>query len=541
ATDGEAAEADATEVDPANDDDARDDAPLIERLGRKCARVRLCRGCAETYPVETTRCPRDDSDLGAGDDVWLWRHSPNSCPVCESSYGRGAVLRAVKLGNSPALTWIGRTLLDELPPEARKLLIFCDSRQDAAHQARYIDANQRDLVIRRGILGLLRTADYPLDLPTLAKRLVDTLVRAGTFEHPRTTARRFELEKRAMGHLLREFVYTANRRDSLERQALVHIRIPLLEEWLAGPSFAQLAATYAAAPAALATIARRLVDTMRANNGAYLASIEKPSDDPLRERLLRSPNRNLGGHQLAADYGLSVSRDIGRPTAFVKPGDTSGNKRPGAYQLRPIYGRTHGGPLRSLLTRETRLSADERADLALALTNGLVQAKVLAWVSVGEGKHRASGLSVVLECIEIEPAAAALACDVCDRRTAAGCAGDWCPSARCVGRLRPATGDEDVERQVLLAPDVVAMSAREHSAAVSADDRDAIEREFMRVPTAEAPARINVLACTPTLELGVNIGSLEAVAMRNVPPTPANYAQRAGRTGRATRMGVVTA
>lgn len=85
------------------------------------------------------------------------------------------------------------------------------------------------------------------------------------------------------------------------------------------------------------------------------------------------------------------------------------------------------------------------------------------------------------------------------------------------------------------------MLAEEHSAAISAERRDEIEREFMRVPTMEEPSKINVLACTPTLELGVNIGALEAVAMRNIPPTPANYAQRAGRTGRATRMGVVSA
>ena len=39
--------------------------------------------------------------------------------------------------------------------------------------------------------------------------------------------------------------------------------------------------------------------------------------------------------------------------------------------------------------------------------------------------------------------------------------------------------------------------------------------------------------------MGVNIGDLEAVAMRNVPPSPANYAQRSGRTGRVSRMGIV--
>jgi hypothetical protein len=31
------------------------------------------------------------------------------------------------------------------------------------------------------------------------------------------------------------------------------------------------------------------------------------------------------------------------------------------------------------------------------------------------------------------------------------------------------------------------------------------------------PPRPNLLACTPTLEMGVNIGDLEAVAMRNIP------------------------
>ncbi len=72
---------------------------------------------------------------------------------------------------------------------------------------------------------------------------------------------------------------------------------------------------------------------------------------------------------------------------------------------------------------------------------------------------------------------------------------------------------------------------REHSAQMPAADRELLERVFKG-----DGELVNTLVCTPTLELGVDIGSLDAVLMRNVPPLPANYWQRAGRAGRRHRM-----
>ena len=87
-----------------------------------------------------------------------------NCPVCRSRYGRFDVITPVSLGNSSALTHVSRTLLRELPAQRRKLLIFTDSRQGAAHQARFMQGAERLLRLRRFINSNPETSSTPHDL-----------------------------------------------------------------------------------------------------------------------------------------------------------------------------------------------------------------------------------------------------------------------------------------------------------------------------------------------------------------------------------------
>lgn len=67
--------------------------------------------------------------------------------------------------------------------------------------------------------------------------------------------------------------------------------------------------------------------------------------------------------------------------------------------------------------------------------------------------------------------------------------------------------------------------AAEHSAQQSREDLDKYEAEF-------SAGHLNILSCSTTMEMGVDIGGISEVVMNNVPPKSANYLQRAGRAGR---------
>jgi superfamily II DNA/RNA helicase len=75
--------------------------------------------------------------------------------------------------------------------------------------------------------------------------------------------------------------------------------------------------------------------------------------------------------------------------------------------------------------------------------------------------------------------------------------------------------------------------AAEHSGQISNELKIDREDKF------NSAKELSALYCSPTMELGIDISSLSIVHMRNVPPSPANYAQRSGRAGRNGQSALV--
>jgi ATP-dependent helicase YprA (DUF1998 family) len=124
-------------------------------------------------------------------------------------------------------------------------------------------------------------------------------------------------------------------------------------------------------------------------------------------------------------------------------------------------------------------------------------------------------------------------CERCRRTTVRQGPTALCMAWRCAGRLVwEAEAEDDFDLRVLDG-NYSMLRVAEHSAQVPHAVRERMENQFKG-----AGEQLNTLVCTPTLELGVDIGALDAVLMRNVPPTAANYWQRAGRAGRRHRMAV---
>ncbi len=442
------------------------------------------------------------------------------CPICQSRYGRFDIITPVSLGNSSALTHVSRSVLAGLPDDSRKLLVFCDSRQDAAHQARFVEGIEKHLRLRRSVYELLSDTTEEHDFEKLVEDLYHKYVADGLLKKTNNNAAKKREKALIEGLLLGEFVISPNVRASLERLAMVRVRYAGLEETLRSEEFLDYCETHKLDRRLTAYITPFILDMLRSKRAV--------SHEALTQRLTRTD-------KLASQYGLEIGREVGRPAAFILPGN-KGNKK-WDYELIPTWSQVGQTAVQKMWkhVHGDHVSMESLDDLFKLLAND--DTGIISEGKIGSDKESVTGYQINYDNLLIEAGHSFVRCNVCGRAVANERVGGPCPRTTCSGIMESwagAVSDGNINALLLSQDFTASLLPAEHSASVSDEDRARIEEEFSTNPPTK-----NMLVCTPTLELGINIGDLEAVAMRNMPPSPANYAQRAGRTGRSSRMGIV--
>lgn len=492
----------------------------------------------------------------------------NRCLVCGGTAGAHDVLTAVALGTSAAVRVLSEGLVEGLAVQnanrpghdgKERLLIFSDSRQDAAHQARFITyAGRYDRMRRRLVRALDASSEGRLTIDEALTHLVSTGIartdnpHCRDYEEVEFLPKHVQTKARAWEEapLLDDLAVSAGYRATVFNLGLVGVRYEHLAAHVE-KNGASICTTLGISPAQLSFVCRCLLDEMRRRTALSRPMLSYHTGSPSCPEDYKSPAD--WERRIKSPIGYACEKD-GSPKAWLDSSEVPEGISILNFGRRPKAGGRGPSPerkLRHLLKRigGNELDEDKLVELIIFLTKGprLLVANPLH--GFREERKLIQVNADVIELVKLQ-AGDRFRCSVCNIRMPWVVEGTPCPACR--GVFEPWPDDEIAKNryvQRIQKADMSVLSAGEHTAQVTGDDRIKLEEDFKAPPPGFTPPKdwagsahrsvTNVLACSPTLEMGIDVGGLDAVVMRNIPPRPDNYAQRGGRAGRRSRVGIV--
>ncbi len=422
---------------------------------------------------------------------------PHTCAHCGARSNAGIVFRFLT-GQDAPISVLATALYQQLPASSdaatadlpgngRKLLIFSDSRQDAAFFAPYLERTYDQVLRRRLILKTLLEDESgcagELRLRDVVERLRRESERAGIFSQRQS---RDEQKRMVSTWLMQEFTST-DRRLGLEGLGLLQFRLIKPKGWKA-PAFLHTAPWTLSEDEAW-NLLTTLIDTLRIQAAvSYLDNVDPTQED------FAPRNRAL----------------------FVS--EEHSDRKAGILSWLPVRGTNRRlNFLLKLLDHCTpELPVEERKRLAK-------EALRMIWVHFTEPgsvwRHhftsqavRTHGVAFRLSCdfweLVPSPTGIGFQCNQCHTTSAVELRG-ICPTPNCSGQLGPITLqganlEANHYRALYLHMDPIALSVQEHTAQWTSDEAGKIQQRF-------TVGEINALSCSTTFELGVDVGELQAV------------------------------
>jgi ATP-dependent helicase YprA (DUF1998 family) len=443
--------------------------------------------------------------------------------------------------------------LFELLPEAerengaaseRKLLTFSDGRQDAAFFASDYQRNSTEKVYRQMLWQAFQEAkgdDGVATVKKLTEQLKLNFVETSIPHPDRTSADNYKsyrqedeqsfdnkrdcedkAEKRAKEILVREFALPFNRRSTFEAYTLLACHLDLSDDRL----FESISHKFGISIAEARIFITVLTDIIRRTG---IVSIEGASNyfpetggvEGTRPEMIDTQGRSK--NYLFKDKGEAERKKYEDSPSFLPKWKKDGEVSKAQNRLGWYYHQFFG------------IQFPSREDF-IWLFDKLQEYRILA--PAKSGYHlKWDNLNIIETKNDWQQ------CDSCQQVFHIPNLSDiknstlnikGCPAFRCEGTLQPYTLEqidrtraEHYQQHLILNRSPLPLRSQEHTAQLGTGELEKRENRFRR-------GQINMLSCSTTLEMGVDIGDLQAVVLRNFPPHVSNYQQRAGRAGRRT-------
>lgn len=488
--------------------------------------VWLCPSCGQIQENESPRACSCAVPLLKIFNVDLQRKKTlRRCVSCSIRSRSGAVYRFLT-GQDAPVSVLAETLYQQIPPakgeqfldipgEGRKMLNFTDSRQNAAFFAPYME-RQHDRFLRRGLIlraikNFRNTDQRDLTLKSILQPLVNEALAIKLFSDDTNS---MEMDKLLAIWLMQDFS-PFDRRISLEGLGLLRFDPIIPNDWVVPDFLADPPLNFSKKEAY--RFICYMLNTLRWQSAiTYLLpnqNIYKEPEFSPRNRLFYIRKEKADTKDRIFSWLPSEKRQNARTDYFQRVMKNKGlDDRQIQEALRTILGELWdyltkiGTPWHGILT----IVAHERR------AAGIVYAINHERWNLSSNPDRYSEWTI---------------CDRCKNIYSAGL-DLTCMTFGCGGSLEPLEKHQDgfetnLFRRRYLYGNLIPLRAEEHTAQWTPKTGAEVQSKFIK-------GEINLLSCSTTFELGVDVGDLQAVLMRNMPPTTANYIQRAGRAGRRT-------
>lgn len=466
----------------------------------------------------------------------------HKCPACGNKRTQGSIVWRFMLGGDAVTSVLATALYQQLPEKkeeinketcedtdmpwghkevaakkevfqeegGRQLLIFSDSRQDAAFFATFFQSTYQQIVRRQLIIKLLRESKESILSNEWTVKDLAVALKNFLAKQKHSNLSRQEIEDLSWKWVFYEFL-AIDRKHSLEAMGLLGFILNRPNNFIAPPL---MEAPWNLSLDEAWVVFQILMDTVRKYGAVTFPEAISPEDEFFepknREYFFKesmSVKNKIFSWNPTQRWVLNSRMDY-----LLRLGDrvnsTSVSREECADLLKDIW-------IKGLAIMKPRMFKDYFSTIPSPTEGPIHQIKYEQWKIIS---------SIISDTIQWYH------CAICNRITLYNVRG-VCPSYCCTGTLKECNLEDIFSsnhyRNLYLDSLPLKMETSEHTAQLTTEAAAEIQNRFNE-------REINVLSCSTTFELGVDVGDLESVFMRNVPPTPANYIQRAGRAGRRT-------